>query len=125
MKQLKLRARGQRTIARKPRSDQFCWLYLNPPLLDTSHQHTASAPGHIMYSWELLNSGCQTPFQSHTEYILPTSSLIPLLLNSFAGPKAASEIVHVSMKRFSLCRIYFKDLHMWLPSNLRVYKYTS
>ena len=65
MKQLKLRARVQRNIARKPCSDWFYCLCLNPSSLDTLHQHPASAPGHIMYYWELLNWNCLTPYPSH------------------------------------------------------------
>lgn len=124
MKQLKPRARGQRNIARKPLSDQFYWLYLNPSSFDTLHQHPASAPGHIMYFWELLNSGCPTPFSSHKEHILTTSSPISLLLNSFADPKAGSEKVHVTVRSFTLCWISLKALGTWLPSTLRVYRCT-
>lgn len=101
MKQLKLRARGWRNIARKPCSDQFYWLYLNPSSFDTSHQHPASAPGHIMYFWELLNSDCLTPFPSHKQHILATCLLIPLPQNSFADPKATSEKGHILVKRLS------------------------
>lgn len=68
MRLLKLRARGQRNIARKLCSNYFHRLYLNPSSFHTSHQHLALAPGHIMYFWEKLNSDCLTPFPSHMQH---------------------------------------------------------
>lgn len=128
MKQLKLRARGQGNIARKPCSDRFYWLYLNPSSFDTSHQHPASAPGHIIYFWELLNLDCLTPFPSHKQHILATRSLTLLLQNSFADPKMASEKGHVLVNRFPHCWIRARcwvALGTWLPSTLRLYKCAS
>lgn len=129
IKQLKLRARGQGNIARKPCSDRFYWLYLNPSSFDNSHQHPASAPGHTICFWELFNSDCLAPFPLQKKHILALCSLILWYLqNYFADPKVASEKKHVLVKRFPLCwiRVHcWVALGMWLPSTLRLCKHAS
>lgn len=122
MRLLKLRARGQRNIARKLCSNYFHWLYLNPSSFHTSHQHLALAPGHMMYFWEKLNSDCLTPFPLHMQRTCHAPSDTPsteFFCSSSSGLRKRS----CSCQKVST--LLNKALEPWLPSTPSLCKCTS